>query len=565
MRPSLRKVPSGFCIPFAKEKWYILLVFILLLGFNGTTAGSNPVDNSKTGSNHLRAFSLKSEKPEIEIGANSSSSSVIPIDSIEMEHHEGAFDGYNLFVLQRMDELTRQYELFLIIMDMAGNTITERKIGVNFFLADCSAEWINATTIMYGTPEGVVIWNYYSNKTNELPFRGHHEYEYNHENDTIFTFEYETVEIGGKEYLFDRIVEYNLTGDVVWSLHTNDFISPEQACPLNDTFYGKPDITHSNTIFFDEEEDVFYYNPRNVNTFYKINHTNSEVIWGIGEYGNFTLFNQSGIESESLFFHAHAVEKIDDHRFILFDNDYHNHIDPLSRKSRILELEIDESVRTANVSWTWSTSIEYWSFIWGDADRLPNGNRLGVFGTRTHPYSSTSARLVEVDRDGNIVWKMDFPKGDGYRYGVYRMERFRFTPIIDAPGSIDIFANQNVTVSWNTSFNFKPKRTLFGEYSLRLNDTIIEDGQIVYDKYWRYRQLVTNLGELEPGNYNLTLSITDGGNHTVTASIDLNVLSMPLLQIETVALLLIGFLAVAGISFVILRLKSMENTSFPNY
>jgi len=565
MRPSYRRNPSGFYSLLAKKKWYVLLVFILLLGFNGRITDSNPVDDSQTGSNHLRASSLGPEKPEIEIKANSSSNSVIPIDSIELEHHDGAFAGYNLFVLQRMDELTRQFELFLVIMDMDGHTIAERKIGINFFLADCSAEWINATTIMYGTPGGVVLWNYYSNKTNELGFRGHHEYEYNHENDTIFTFEYDTVEIGGKEYLFDRVVEYNLTGDVVWSLHTDDFISPAQACPLNDTFYEKPDITHSNTIFFDEEEDVFYYNARNVNTLYKINHTNSEVIWGIGEYGNFTMFNQSGIESESLFFHAHAVEKIDAHRFILFDNDYHNHMNLLSRQSRILELKIDESTRTANVSWTWSPSIEYWSYIWGDADRLPNGNRLGVFGTRTHPYSSASARLVEVDREGNIVWKMDFPKGDGYRYGVYRMERFRFTPIIDAPRSIDLLANQNVTVSWNTSFNFKPKRTLFGEYSLRLNDTIIEDGQIVYDKYWRYRQLVTNLGEIEPGNYNLTLSLTDDANHTVTASINLNVLSGPSLQIHTVALLLIGFIAVAGISFLLLKSKSIENTSLTDY
>jgi hypothetical protein len=561
MKSSYSRTSSRLCRLFTTKSTYILLVLILLIGLNARLPPRNSIDDSERGMHKLDVFQLESE---IEIKTNSSSSSVIPIDSIELEHHDEAFDGYNLFVLQRMNESTRQKELFLIIMDMDGYSIAERKIGTNFFLADCPAEWINATTIMYGTPEGVFLWNYYSNKTTELGFRGHHEYEYNHENDTIFTFEYDTVEIGGQEYLFDRIVEYNLTGDVVWSLHTNDFISPEQACPLNDTFYSKPDITHSNTIFFDEEEDVFYYNARNVNTFYKINHTNSEVIWGIGEYGNFTLFSQSGIESESLFFHAHAVEKIDTHRFILFDNDYHNHINPLSRQSRILELEIDEYARTANLSWTWSPPMEYWSYIWGDADRLSNENRLGVFGTRTHPYSPVSARLVEVDSAGNIVWKLDFPKGDGYRYGVYRMERFRFTPIIDAPKSVDAFANEDITVVWNTSFNFKPKRTLSGEYCFYLNDTIIEDGQILYDKYWRYRELAVNLGELKPDTYNLTLSITDSANHTTTKSIDLNVLPGFPLQIHTVFLLVICFLAVAGVSFVFMRSRPMEGKSLPN-
>ncbi|MBS3795103.1 MAG: aryl-sulfate sulfotransferase [Candidatus Thorarchaeota archaeon] len=550
MKSSTKCRSSRLCRLFANKSRYFLLVLILSLGLNAQLTPRNSIDDSERGTNQSDIFQTG---PEIEIKANSTSNSVLPTDSIELEHHDGAFDGYNLFVLQRMNDSTRQKELFLIIMDMDGYSIAERKIGTNFYLADCPAEWINATTIMYGTPEGVVLWNYYSNKTTELGFRGHHEYEYNHENDTIFTIEYDTVEIGGKEYLYDRIVEYNLTGDVVWSFHTHDFISPQQACPLNDTFYSKPDITHSNTIFFDEEEDVCYYNARNVNTFYKIDHSTSEVIWGLGEYGNFTLLNQRGIELESLFYHPHAVEKVDSHTFILFDNDYHNHRNLLSRQSRILELVVDESSRTASVSWTWSPSIEYWSYIWGDADRLPNENRLGVFGTRTHPYSPVSARLVEVDNAGNIVWKLDFPKGDGYRYGVYRMERFRFTPIIDASKSVDAFANEDITLVWNTSFNFKPKRTLSGEYCVYLNGTIIEDGQILYDKYWRYRELSVNLGELKPGSYNLTLSITDSANHTTTKSIDLNVLPGISLEIHTVLLLVVGFLAVAGVSFVFVR------------
>ncbi|MGV9170448.1 MAG: hypothetical protein ACOC38_10980 [Promethearchaeia archaeon] len=177
---------------------------------------------------------------------NLSSKSVIPTDELEIVREDGAFDGYNLLVLQRMDKETSYKELFPVIMDMEGNAIAEKKIGADFYLADRPAEWINATAIMYGTPQGAVICDYYSDTIVEFDLRGYHEYEYNHMNDTIFTFEYESVVIGGEECLFNRIVEYNLSGDVVWSLDTRDFVSPTQGCPFNDTFYQKPDITHSN-------------------------------------------------------------------------------------------------------------------------------------------------------------------------------------------------------------------------------------------------------------------------------------------------------------------------------
>ncbi len=477
----------------------------------------------------------------------SSDSSVIPTDELDIEHSEAAFDGNNLLVVQRKNETTRDKGLFLVIMDMEGNSLKEKKIGGNFVLADCSAEWINTTTILYGTPQGAVLWNYYTDTIKELNFIGHHEYEYNHAADTIFTFKYDIIEIEEEIYLFDRIVEYNLTGDIVWSLHTNDFISHRQWCPYEDIFLEAPDITHSNTLFFDEKDDVFYYNARNVNTFYKINHTNGEVIWAVGEYGNLTLLDKDGIEQQSLFYHPHAVEEVDANRFILFDNDFHDPQNPLIKQSRMLEIQVDEVAETAQEVWSWIPSVGYWSFIWGDADRLPNGNRLGVFGTHSHPGSSYSARLVEVDEAGNIVWKMDFPKGDGYSYGIYRMERFRYAPTIKPPENGSISAGENVTVTWKTCFNFKPKRDVTGNYSFYLNGALVESGEVNYDRYWLYRELDVELGQLDEGKYNLTLSITDGAGHSTTKSIDLTISSMPSGQF---ILIIITLACVAGVAVV---------------
>ncbi|MBS3795864.1 MAG: aryl-sulfate sulfotransferase [Candidatus Thorarchaeota archaeon] len=483
-----------------------------------------------------------------EIFPNFASNSVVPTDELEIIHEDGAFNGYNLLVLQRMDEETRYKELFLIIMDMEGYTIAEKEIGANFYLADCPAEWINATAIMYGTPQGSVIWDYYRDTTVRFDFRGHHEYEYNHVNDTIFTFEYESVAIGGEEYLFDKIVEYNLSGDVVWSLDTQDFVSPTQGCPFNDTFYQKPDITHSNTIFYDEEYDVIYYNARNLNTFYKINHSSSEILWGLGEYGNFTLYDKKGMERESLFYHAHAVEKIDTNRFILFDNDYHNQEDLLTKQSRMLEIEVDEIAETATVVWSWEPTVEYWSRIWGDADRLPNDNRLGVFGTRNHPSSSFSARLVEVNAYGDVVWKMDFPKAGGYSYGVYRIERFRYSPGIDSPSTLRFTEGDNVAIDLKFCYNFKPKRDIAGSYNLYLSGNLVSSDEVTFNRYWRYSSLRVDLPELDKGTYNLTLSISDEADHNTTKDVTLIIMSAATVSPLMFAVAVVSAIGIIGIA-----------------
>ena len=71
-----------------------------------------------------------------------------------------------------------------------------------------------------------------------------------------------------------------------------------------------------------------------------------------------------------------------------------------------LEIEINEATMTANETWIWVAPEDHFSHIWGDADRLPNGNRLGVFGTYTHFANATiGARIVEVDNQGQVVWE----------------------------------------------------------------------------------------------------------------------------------------------------------------
>ncbi|MFW9851053.1 MAG: aryl-sulfate sulfotransferase, partial [Candidatus Thorarchaeota archaeon] len=200
-----------------------------------------------------------------------------------------------------------------------------------------------------------------------------------------------------------------------------------------------------------------------------------------------------------------------------FDNDFHNQTDPTSQSSRILEIKINETTMTANESWSWTSSSAYYSYYWGDADRLPNMNRLGTFGTLRHAGDpDMGARLVEVNNSGDIVWEMNFPSENGYDYGTIRCERFRFQPTLSSPNDFNATQNENVTVSWNAWYNYRPKQSVEGTFNLYLDDVSADSGSVFFDKLWRPVDLSMNLGILALGKHNVTLVVYDElGNYTL--------------------------------------------------
>jgi len=334
-------------------------------------------------------------------------------------------------------------------------------------------------------------------------------------------------------YEFDMIEEYTSTGQLIWSLDTHSFISHTQWCPFRDTHkndkYHGPvaDLLHSNSLFYDAEEDILYYNARNPNTFYKIDHKTGQVLWGLGEYGNFTLFDQHGNQQRNLFYHAHAVEKVDEDTFILFDNDYHNQTNPNNKRSRLLEIQINETTMTANESWTWTAPPEYYSAVYGDADRLPNGNRLGTFGTWGHILDRQELigpRLVEVNDAGQIVWELNIPNSKHHLYSVYSLDRFRIIPILSSPPDIQMISMENITVRWQTWYNFRTAWRMRGAYTFYLDGVSIENGPHMFDKFWRPTNLTVNLGRLEPGDYNLTVALADEAGHLTTDSVNISII-----------------------------------------
>jgi hypothetical protein len=112
--------------------------------------------------------------------------------------------------------------------------------------------------------------------------------------------------------------------------------------------------------------------------------------------------------------------------FVMFDNDYDNLTNVNNCHSRMIEVTLHEQNMTAWVSWSWEAPTQYWAPAFGKTDRLPNGDRIGVFGTPTHQYSQnqpwvgndTGAVIVEVDSGGSVVRTWTFPPG----WAIYRID-----------------------------------------------------------------------------------------------------------------------------------------------
>ncbi len=423
------------------------------------------------------------------------------------------FEGYNLFIFERKS--SADYEIInrtLVISDLDGNLYLKRELYTEGALANFAAEFINSTTILYGDGNGANLWNIYTNITTTLGFYGHHDYEMNYANNTYFTLKCYVIEINGTKYLFDKIVEYNQNAEIIWEKDTMDFVYISQWCPFSDMESGIADVTHSNTVFYDEDDDSIYLNLRNINTFYKINHKTGKIIWALGEYGDFIMYDLQGMKKDILFYHGHALEKISNDTFIYFDNDLHNQTDATNFHSRIMEIKINIETMTANVSWEWIAPTEYYSGWWGDADKLPNNNRLGVFGTHGHPNTDLGARIVEVTDEGNVAWNLSFAPDGSETFGAYRVERIRFAPFVSKP-RIQSMSETERLVEWDIWYNFRSKTEFDGSYKIILDNKIKKEEEITFPKYWKPLTVSYVLEDLSIGEHTVEIVVMDESGH----------------------------------------------------
>ncbi|MBI9043609.1 MAG: aryl-sulfate sulfotransferase [Anaerolineaceae bacterium] len=257
------------------------------------------------------------------------------------------------------------------------------------------------------------------------------------------------------ETVEDFIYELDLnTGEIANTLDLKTIFSrvrnhfPDNYKP---SFYTSKDWIHLNTIVSIENSNEIIISGRNQSMVAKISWPDGKIEWISSPPGGFLpnyskyLLTPIGEDFEQ-HFEQHAPAIMDDldnnpdtMDILLFDNGSfrigqdkelqrqianHEIIEP-EKYSRMVHYRINEKDKTIEQIWDYGDDYGYalFSNICGDADPLPNGNRLGMFnvGSEDDRFAAT---FIEVDENGNLVWMTQVTNNEQNYFGVeYRVER----------------------------------------------------------------------------------------------------------------------------------------------
>ena len=358
---------------------------------------------------------------------------------------EDYWEGLYAFGFATAESAESVIGAFVVVMDHQGNYVSfQNSSQYNF---DYIYQLSENEIFYYPRPSnrsdrtlipGARIWNWNTGETRTIlegiDISGHHELLI--EDGYFVTLR----RVEGNIHGLDTVVQIDSeTGNETW-FWSSEPLFPERPCSR----CPDDDWTHGNDVTVSIDGRYYYCNFRNTDSFAKINRDTREVEWICGRNGNFTLL-ENGVEKESLWYHSHIIKEIKPNVFILFDNDFHNrtHLDTYppgenpyevnyGGRSRLVEITLDESKMTAEITWSYEPPVEYFSAIFGDIDVLPNGNILGVFGTPAHNWTLNheaieepfGAAILEVNRQGKLVREYRFP----YGVSIYRVQELSEDP-----------------------------------------------------------------------------------------------------------------------------------------
>jgi hypothetical protein len=333
---------------------------------------------------------------------------------------------------------------FVVVMDHQGNYV--RFENSSRFMFDYINQLSENEIFVYLRPSNrsdrtlnpeARIWNWDTRATRTIlegiNIRGHHEFLI--EDGYFVTLR----RVEGNIHGLDTIENIDsVTGNTTW-FWSSEPLFLERPCSL----CPDDDWTHGNDVTVSLDGRHYFINFRNTDSFAKIDRETKELEWIAGRDGNFTLL-ENGIEKESLWYHSHIIKEIEPNVFLMFDNDFHNrtHLDTYPEgedpynnyggRSRLIEVKLDESSMTGEITWSYEPPTEYYSSVFGDIDVLPNGNILGVFGTPAHNWTLNheaieepfGAAILEVNRQGKLIREYRFPFG----VSIYRVQQLSEDP-----------------------------------------------------------------------------------------------------------------------------------------
>ena len=241
-----------------------------------------------------------------------------------------------------------------------------------------------------------------------------------------------------------RILELNKEGDILWEWNPFDHFQMDDFDNHGHTWldgyiHMEYDWTHSNALWFDENESAIYLSSRHLSRVTKIDYPSGEILLNITLPSPYISNGDSYIGNNLLFNFQHHIVKLDNGNYTLFDNgNISNQLfEHEQRISRGIEFEILGD-STCNIVWEYSLPPALYGHACGSMQVLENNNRL-IFtrGVGANPDRPT---ILEVTHDKQIVWEMRGTQS----YGWYRALRIpslhpdAFSVMLSPYSNIDI-------------------------------------------------------------------------------------------------------------------------------
>ena len=415
----------------------------------------------------------------------------------------------------------------LKIINNLGETIAELED-----VAHTVCKFINSTSVLMGGQEGFMeIWNY---KTGVVELTnvpgGHHDFDYNPETDTFMVLEYvfsNTSETwDGYRILYDKLSEYNRNGDLIWEWDGRvgfPFNSTRHTrLGMNLTFLGGADWMHSNSFAWDKEEEAIYLNIRNMNVIAKIDYNTKDIVWEAGEASNFTIYNKEGEIVPTIFYSPHGLEKIDNDRFIAFDNDLYNVTNSETMTlegslgySRLLEFEIDEVNKTMKELWSWVPSNQsyYSPESAGDLNRLPDGNTIGVFANKAMVLNVRDPIFItEVTPGGEIAWELVIDGENITYFWVQNFLKFYEKPTINIQENFIDVSNGILNLNFSVWDCYRRDYATPGTVYVIVDNEEIYSDTFEFPAHWKAHSLSISLDNIPKDAKSIELIIENQDN-----------------------------------------------------
>ena len=263
------------------------------------------------------------------------------------------------------------------------------------------------------------------------PYGAHHDIEI--DGDTLWVTG--SVDSGTKESLLYALDM--TTGEITHTLDYADILQPyrdqAQFYTGERVFYELSDWCHMNSVTTCGDDLII--SSRHQSTVV-CNDRDGNIKWMLCDPADYFAHFQRYIlrpvgDNFTYFYTQHAAEVMPDQDgdpdtvdILLFDNGDFRVADA-EKASRMVQYRVNAREMTVEQIWSWGDDChELYSYRHGDADLLPNGNRLGSFEPYDEKADLRYAYGVEVDADGNVVWECWRTSDDAaHEYGEYRLER----------------------------------------------------------------------------------------------------------------------------------------------